>query len=231
MSKTVCINEINSPTIRKNIARCEEDILKFTEIIRSYIRIFGAQNVYGVKELFQAQKQDPVLRKESMYRRICPMYFEKYIANVLIPVCEYEVVWIFDLTGAKIKDMNDLLPEHTICFRFSQCEFYATKNSTLYKKHDEYKIEVEKDPSFFLTDGETHYVAEAEHTLSIEITGLINPYDTSGNHCQTIAESCGECETESILNAKVATMAITKINSILDELILYNKVEKEFKDC
>ncbi|WP_097006701.1 hypothetical protein [Lacrimispora amygdalina] len=207
MKELISIDEIECPEIKENIFICEKELLKFAEVIRKHIRIAACQEIYSVNEMLKVQEEFPVLRKERMYTQITVEKGTGYIGNTPVVDNDYQVIWAFDLIGNEIKsntlfDFDKQWIEKTLYFTYEQSEHLP------------------------------FHEADRGRFFSVFVAGLGYSEDgTIEKQHFNIAHNNDNCDLTSILNSKVATRTIQEINKVLDEYLLFKKVNKEFEDC
>ena len=207
MKELIKQNEIKCEEIRKNIEQCENEILKFVSVLRSHTNILSLHDICSIKECVKIEETDPILRKESLYKRVTKSKSYGYRAGITsVNTTEYEAIWAFDLTGKIIDyhtfyDFDKKWIENVLYFVYDQREY---------------------------TDD---HEADCNRYFSIYVAGM--EYHEDGiceQHHQRIAFNNENSELTSILNAKVATRTIELINKVIKEYILLEKVKKELSN-
>ncbi|WP_373261890.1 hypothetical protein [Hungatella hathewayi] len=207
MKELIKLNEIECDEIKKNILQCENEILKFTGILRKHMKLTSVRmKAKNLNELLKIEKTDPAFRQESMYTRITKSAGYGYRVNTQVDITAYQVIWAFDLTGKKIEshtlyDFDKEWIENVLYFVFEQREYM-----------DEHE-------------------AEKGRFFSIYVAGMEYQEDgTYEKHHQRLAHNNDNYELTSILNAKVATRAIKAINYAIDEYLLLEGVKSELSN-
>lgn len=203
MKELIKQNEIKCEEIRKNIEQCENEILRFVNVLRSHVNILALHDICSIKECLEIEKTDPILRKESMYKRVTKSESLGYKVNTRVDTTEYQVIWAFDLTGKTIDshtfyDFDKQWIENVLYFVYEQREYT-----------DDHEADRGRYFSIFVAGMEYHEC------------GTYEP------HHQKLAFNNENRELTSILNAKVAVKAIELINHAIHEYTLFEKVKKE----
>lgn len=206
MKELIKQNEIKCEEIRKNIEQCENEILKFVNVLRSHVNILALHDICSINEFLKIEKTDPILREESMYKRVTKSESLGYKVNTRVNTTEYQVIWAFDLTG-KIIDSHTLYDfdkewiENVLYFEYEQREY---------------------------TDA---HEADCSRYFSIYVAGMeYHECGTYEQHHQKLAFNNENRELTSILNAKVAIKAIELINHAIHEYTLFEKVKNELSN-
>lgn len=203
MRELINIDDIECPEIRKNAQICQQEILKFNEIMRNHIVFASTHNSLNIKEIFKIQSEDPVLRAENMFVRVTKNKSTGYRGNTKVDANDYKIIWAFDLTGKKVEsyslyDFDKRWIEKTLYYVFEQ---------------DEYLPEHEAQKSRFFSI----YVAGLEYREN----GLID------DHHVKLAHNNDNMELTSILTPKVATRTIDEMNKVIREYLLLEDIKKE----
>lgn len=198
----ISLNEIKSSELRENILKCEDEILKFNEIVGRYIKNNISEHPLMPVETYHSRAY--LLSRKYMSRIIIKEDSFEYVGNIHHEAIRYDVMWAFDFIHreaprvAKV-DLNEHLAEHILYFIFSQSEILPMHKAS--------------DSRFFKM---------CIAGLSYSETGIVE------KHHQEIAHNNNNYPLTSILNPKSATRTVQVINQVLDEYNLVSAIQKEF---